>query len=540
MKLTRPAIAVAISITLAAISNPASAAVDHAAVLTPYLNDDTFGVYFVNVASLPDTGNTAEMFQLAIRLPKEAQQQLLGAMMISGLVNKFRLAGGQGVYLVAGLSDIHEDAGPLLIATAAPNRHLEEVERMFKDLIKNLHDDPNQVRLHRLTEILEVRRRGDAVLVGTKATVDRYTTLTPSERNDFIEPITRLTSEGAIIAHVFAPGPDFRRVVRELWPTLPPPMTPLKGDLADRWRTLEFAANLPPNANPRIIIHTTDRASAQTFVDLYHALPAAVEQITELGEQRHELKRYLETMVALLSAQIDDTRVTLSLSPAPPQLENLGTMLAGLTNKALASSRNGERMDRFRQLLLAMLNYSDVNKHLPPAAICDKNGRPLLSWRVAILPYIEQNELYKQFHLDEPWDSPHNRTLIDKMPQLYADPDPQIRQTAGPGKTTCLVPVAAETIFFHSEGTALKEIPDGTAKTLMLVEVEPLRAAIWTKPEDWNVDLLHPRQGLERSDRSRFAAGFADSTVVALPTDLDDATLRAMLTRAGGETFDWP
>ena len=76
------------------------------------------------------------------------------------------------------------------------------------------------------------------------------------------------------------------------------------------------------------------------------------------------------------------------------------------------------------------------NKHFPPAAICDKDGRPLLSWRVAILPYIDQEDLYKQFHLDEPWDSPHNRSLIEKMPGTYMDLGPKADQLNHEGKTT--------------------------------------------------------------------------------------------------------
>ncbi|MEX0585941.1 MAG: DUF1559 domain-containing protein, partial [Pirellulales bacterium] len=200
------------------------------------------------------------------------------------------------------------------------------------------------------------------------------------------------------------------------------------------------------------------------------------------------------------------------------------------------------RMNRFKEMLIAMLNYADVIKHLPPAAIFDKDGRPLLSWRVAVLPYMDKDEveLYKQFHLDEPWDSPHNRTLIEKMPDTFADPDPIIRRAAGDGKTTFQVPVAAETIFYNNQGTPYKEIADGTSKTILIVEVAPLRAVVWTKPEDWEVNMRHPRSGVERTDRDRFTAGFADAHTSTIPVEVDEATLRAMLTRAGREVYDWP
>src|ERR1700676_2683340 len=70
-----------------------------------------------------------------------------------------------------------------------------------------------------------------------------------------------------------------------------------------------------------------------------------------------------------------------------------------------------------------MLNYKDREEGLPPHALYGKEGAPLLSWRVLVLPYLEQEDLFKQFRLDEPWDSPHNLALLPKMPEVYAAPE---------------------------------------------------------------------------------------------------------------------
>ncbi len=72
-----------------------------------------------------------------------------------------------------------------------------------------------------------------------------------------------------------------------------------------------------------------------------------------------------------------------------------------------------------KQFGLALHNYYDTNHCLPPAPLVDAKGKPLLSWRVAILPFLEQDNLYRQFKLDEPWDSEHNKKLISKMPKIY-------------------------------------------------------------------------------------------------------------------------
>jgi hypothetical protein len=187
-----------------------------------------------------------------------------------------------------------------------------------------------------------------------------------------------------------------------------------------------------------------------------------------------------------------------------------------------------------------MHNFHDTHKHFPPAAICDKDGKPLLSWRVAVLPYIDQNELYKQFHLDEPWNSPHNLPLVKTMPDLFADPDPKVRRLAGDGKTTFQVPVGTETIFFNNVGTKFSEISDGTSMTIMIVEVTPDHAVEWTKPADWEVDLKHPRTGVERTDRNVFTAAWADGSVQLVPVDFNEATWVTNLTRARGDVGKRP
>lgn len=85
-------------------------------------------------------------------------------------------------------------------------------------------------------------------------------------------------------------------------------------------------------------------------------------------------------------------------------------------------------VNKLKQFGLACQNYHDTNDALP-GNIADKDGKPLLSWRIAILPFIEQQALYEQFKRDEPWDSEHNKKLIEKMPKLYAP----VRESPGRG-----------------------------------------------------------------------------------------------------------
>ena len=81
---------------------------------------------------------------------------------------------------------------------------------------------------------------------------------------------------------------------------------------------------------------------------------------------------------------------------------------------------SGKVLTDLKSIAVAMVNYNDAKRSFPPAAIADKDGQPLLSWRVKLLPFLNQEDLYKQFHLDEPWDSEHNLPLVKKMPDCYA------------------------------------------------------------------------------------------------------------------------
>src|SRR5205085_607175 len=102
-------------------------------------------------------------------------------------------------------------------------------------------------------------------------------------------------------------------------------------------------------------------------------------------------------------------------------------------------------VNNLKQIGLAFHNYADQKDGFPAAAITGPGGKPLLSWRVAILPYIEQQALYQKFKLDEPWDSPHNKELIKYMPTVYACPSRN--RDAEPGMTAYRVFAGKDTLL---------------------------------------------------------------------------------------------
>jgi prepilin-type processing-associated H-X9-DG protein len=223
----------------------------------------------------------------------------------------------------------------------------------------------------------------------------------------------------------------------------------------------------------------------------------------------------------------DGTHVQVSTQCDP----RLATMLFAAVAQTRVSARRVQSQNNLKQIALAMHNYHDTFGRFPSAVVRDKEGKALYSWRVLLLPFLEQDNLYKQFKLDEPWDSEHNRPLVAQMPRLYAIPE---ARNAPPGGTFYQVLVDGGALFdSKGRGTRMSEITDGTSNTLMVVEAA--EAVPWTKPEDLTYDPKGPLPKFGNHFRGGFNAAFADGSVQFLPHSMPEQFLRGLITRAGGE-----
>ncbi|HKB37075.1 MAG TPA: sigma-70 family RNA polymerase sigma factor, partial [Gemmataceae bacterium] len=115
---------------------------------------------------------------------------------------------------------------------------------------------------------------------------------------------------------------------------------------------------------------------------------------------------------------------------------------------------------------LALRKYNEHHGTLPAAALHSKDGKPLLSWRVALLPYLGEEKLHDQFKLDEPWDSPHNKRLVARMPKVFA----LANSTPEKGQTFYRVFHGQGAAFEGKQGVKLASFVDGTANTAVVVE----------------------------------------------------------------------
>jgi hypothetical protein len=148
--------------------------------------------------------------------------------------------------------------------------------------------------------------------------------------------------------------------------------------------------------------------------------------------------------------------------------------------------REWQCAENLKQIALALHHFNDAHGAFPPAAITDRQGQPLLSWRVAILPYLgpEGEALYREFRLNEPWDSPHNRPLLERMPAVYACPD---EPRGRPQTTNYLVVVGPGRSFTgQRKGVKIGELTSGTSNTLLVAESD--RPVPWTAPQEIAAD----------------------------------------------------
>jgi hypothetical protein len=213
--------------------------------------------------------------------------------------------------------------------------------------------------------------------------------------------------------------------------------------------------------------------------------------------------------------------LTLLLTPA---------LLLPAIQAAREAARRNASMNNMKQIAIALQNYHDIRNAFPAAR---NEGGSQLSWRVHILPYIEEDELYAQFHLDEPWDSEHNKTLIARMPSVFENPN----HVFPAGETSYLVVTGPGTAFGDgTTGPAASDFTDGTSNTIMFVEAD--QSVAWTKPDDYQFDPNNPRQGLGGLRPSGFLATFADIRTAFIQNDTDPNVLKALMTREGREVLN--
>ncbi len=269
-------------------------------------------------------------------------------------------------------------------------------------------------------------------------------------------------------------------------------------------------------------------------------LQRAVDELSKEKEMSGVIGLLKQLDESLTGVQVQQRGKALQASVVVKgDVAHMGVQLVETVQKVREAANRLQAMNNLKQLALAMMNYSFAKQgQLPTHAIYSKDGKPLLSWRVTILPYIEQQKLYNEFHLDEPWDSAHNKKLLARMPKIYASPqdDKSLKE-----HTTYYQAFVGNGAFFQGK-VGLRypaSITDGTSNTIMFVEAS--KAVPWTKPEDIPYDPAKPLPKLGVPDCSYALAVLCDGSVRSIAPGISERTLHSAITTSGGEILgaDW-
>jgi hypothetical protein len=244
-------------------------------------------------------------------------------------------------------------------------------------------------------------------------------------------------------------------------------------------------------------------------------------------------------------------------------------LLLPAVQAAREAARRVSSSNNLKMIGLAVHNYHAIYKSMPPSGVEYSPNpavphREQLSWRVRLLPYLDQQPLYDEFNFNEPWDSPHNQQLISSMPAIFRSPN---YPNTTDGKTVYLgivyprdgfatppspeMATYATGTIFDSLGPGGRRVQpgfprirfssviDGTSNTIMIVEANVEEAVTWTAPEDLVLDLNDPLRGLGDMRPHGFLVGVADGSVRFVPTSIDDRTALGLFGRADMTNADF-
>ena len=428
-----------------------------------------------------------------------------------------------------------------------------DVARMGTDLVDT--ESEIQVDSHACYPIVDApgvvfhQHKPSTLIIASEGYLD--TLIRSSEPVSGRGPLAKLadaaprSANATVVASIAPIRPLAMGMIQSMGPQIPPPLQPftqipalldavtLGVDLSDAEGTVEFSllANDESAASQLNELIANGLAFGRQF-----ALAQMASELDPNDPMADATRRYMERVSSLLVASISPKqsgeRLTIKASPS----QGLATqgVLVGMLLPAVQSARQAARrvssMNNLKQIGLAMHNSHSVYRKFP-GDIQSADGTPLLSWRVAILPFIEENSLYEQFRKDEPWDSPHNLQLAEKMPAVYQHPGMKVDS----GSTVYQRPVGPQFLFEGHEGISLRQITDGTSNTIMVVESPADAAVPWTKPTDLRVDMVNLVGSICGWTRDGFNALLADGSVRYIASTVDGDVLKALLTRNGGE-----
>ena len=406
---------------------PASAQESHSKALARYITSDVVGVFYVDLDKL-DLEST---IQAAAKLGFQEQDELADLVeampMIKATIAQLKQAGISRAYALLRAADL-QSLSTSWVMPLKPGSDPVAAKAAFA----------SAATIFRQHFMAELEATDDAVFAASnQLQIDQLKNSRPIDTSGS-QPMWDALGNGATGVVMFFDD-DSRTVIRQLMPSLPAPFETITGKLiADdlAWGGAELTLDQTPSL--KLEMQANSEEAAVT-------IEQGLTRSYRLLQQMPQTKQYLPEsefgfFLDALSPTRQANRVTVSTKKLTANMDRLGKVLAPQVKAARVEAAKSRRLNTLRQLALANHNFESAHGHFPTQASVDKSGKLLLSWRVQILPFLGRSEqqLYDQFHLDEPWDSEHNLKLVEQMPEIFEDPNPLSRQNNKAGKTIYL------------------------------------------------------------------------------------------------------
>ena len=348
------------------------------------------------------------------------------------------------------------------------------------------------------------------LLAGTPGMVGRMILAKePADSSSLVSQIKQLKGryQIAYLGSMEALGPDLIAEAQNQLASAPLPPTLIK--LANgmlRTRGASFQTDLSNGFKVRATIDARTPAAARELsedivvnLEFLRTLGLIQAQAIETGDDvldqsfHQYLERVSQLLVETFQPSVEENQVVfvsengLGLGAVPAFTPVLVALLLPAVSSARDAARRMSSSNNLKQIGLALRTYHNTYGRFPVGEnpqIQFKDGKPLLSWRVYLLPFIEQDPLYSQFKLDEPWDSPHNIKLSRITIPSYTDPKMQLE----PGMTTYLAPMGPNTVLGANRSMKYRDITDGESQVIAVLEAGAENAVPWSKPDDWTPD----------------------------------------------------
>ena len=460
-----------------------------------YLESTTVAVVQLDLARV-DLPATAKFVQT--NFPGMFNAQTINGIQLAagGIVQSLRGAGVTKVYATLSTLEITRGHLALIIPCTKP-----EAVRVPLDSILAMVPESLGYKIH---------VNNDSIIVATDSVWQRFSKTPKAERNDLSNALDQVASSSVGI--VINVREELRSEMVDAFPERLPTGWPVAFSpkaLMEDVVTLQIAIQTPPGVQATLSANCRD--------------PKATTRVSALANEAIE-------KLGLVSLKCTATDKQARVSSGGDEFI---AMIRDITKSGRSSAAEMQQGNNLKQVGIAVHNFYSAYDGLPPRMTVSEKKTPLLSWRVFLLPFLAQQALYNEFHLDEPWDSPHNLKLVDRIPPCYQSlqfPDLQL------GRTLVQAPLIPGSAWDGNTNQVMtfQDITDGTSETICFVVAPKSKAVAWTKPDDLTLGVDTLVTDLF-GDRDFIEVAFFDSSVRRLERKIDVNSLKVYLTHAGGE-----